>query len=128
METMIFEMSKILTDIFNVSFETGKFPTLLKLVKVIPIFKNKDSREETSNYRPISLLSNIDKILEKIVHKRLVGFLEGNNIFFKRQFGFRSKHSTTHSLIALTEKIPPSSITVQLVWHRRISSALESDP
>jgi len=65
METMIFEMSKILTDIFNVSFETGKFPTLLKLVKVIPIFKNKDSRKETCNYRPISLLSNIDKILEK---------------------------------------------------------------
>ena len=87
---------------FNLSFELGKFPSLLKLVKVIPIFKNKNS---THNYRPISLLSNIDKILEKIVHKRIISFFEVNNVFFTRQFGFRSKHSTAHSLIALTEKI-----------------------
>ena len=55
-----------LSFLFNLSFETGSFPTLLKLTKVIPVFKNKGSPLEISNYRPISLLSNIEKILEKL--------------------------------------------------------------
>ena len=51
------------------------------------------------------LLSNIDKIFEKLIKSRLVNFLDENKIIFKNQFGFRSKHSTTHALINLTEKI-----------------------
>ena len=57
-------LAKILTKIINKSFETGTFPNSLKIVKVIPIFKNKGSNQVTNNYRPISLLSNIDKILK----------------------------------------------------------------
>ena len=56
--------------IVNMSIETGQVPDAMKLAKVIPIYKAK-SKESLGNYRPISLLSNISKILEKAVHKRL---------------------------------------------------------
>jgi hypothetical protein len=58
-----------LMKIFNISLETGKHPDILKISKTIPIFK-KGSRLTVSNYRPISLLSNLNKILEKLVHDR----------------------------------------------------------
>ena len=102
------EISTILSEIFNQSFKTGKFPQALKHVKVVPIFKNKGSLFETENYRPISLLSNVDKILEKLVHKRMMQFLEKNKILRDRQFGFRKKHSTVHGLVTLTEDIKKS--------------------
>ena len=57
------------------------------------------------NFRPISLLSNIDKIFEKLVHKRLTSYFNQYNLFFERQFGFRKSHSTNHTLITLTEEI-----------------------
>ena len=57
------EISTILVEIFNLSFQTGKFISVLKQVKVVPVFKNKDSPYESGNYRPISLLSNVDKIM-----------------------------------------------------------------
>ena len=69
------QISKHLATICNLSFSTGIFPTILKTAKVIPIHK-KDSRPEVSNYRPISLLPNIDKIFEKLMHSRLIEFLE----------------------------------------------------
>ena len=64
----------IFSTICNLSFSTGIFSTSLKTAKVIPIHK-KDSRLEVSNYRPISLLFNIDKIFEKLMHIRLIEFL-----------------------------------------------------
>ena len=67
---------------------TGVFPSVLKTVKVVPAFK-KDSKFNYSNYRPISLLSNIEKILEKLMYKRPYTFLDYNNIIFDLQFGFR---------------------------------------
>ena len=99
------QLSTIFSKLFNLSFQTGKFPSNLKLAKVIPIFKNKGSSNDVSNYRPISLLSNIDKIFEKLVHSRVTNFLEQHNSIFMYQFGFRNKHSTNHALINLTEKI-----------------------
>ena len=57
------------------------------------------------NYRPISLLSNLNKILEKIVHTRVYSFLEEFNCLYSYQFGFRKKHSTNHALIEITETI-----------------------
>ena len=57
------------------------------------------------NYRPIPVLSNIDKILERIVHSRLYKSFEDNKLAHNLQFGFRRKHSTTHTLIQLTEKV-----------------------
>ena len=105
MKAVLHKISEILTTIFNLSIQTGKFITLLKIAKVIPVYKNKGSPYDSTNYRPISLLSNIDKIFEKLLKSRLVNFLDENKIIFKNQFGFRSKHSTAHALISLTERI-----------------------
>ena len=58
------EISKQLADLFNLSFMTGIFSSVLKTEKVAPVF-NKDSKLDYSNYRPISLLSNIEEILKK---------------------------------------------------------------
>lgn len=93
--------------IITLSFSKGIFPELLKTAKVIALFKA-GSTEEVNNYRPISLLSIFDKIIEKIMHKQLYAFLEQHEILFKNQFGFRKKCSTAHSLIEITEKIKES--------------------
>ena len=89
--------------IFNLSFSTGQYPNILKISKTIPIFK-KGSRLLVSNYRPISLLSNLNKILEKIVHERIYKFLEDYQCIYSLQ-GFRKKHSTNRALIDITETI-----------------------
>ena len=65
----------------------------------------KGSTDNPSNYRPISLLSIFNKIFEKVMHKRIYEFLEKNNVLYSLQFSFRSKHSTSHTLISTTEKI-----------------------
>ena len=84
--------------LYNLSFMTGVFPSVLKTAKVVPVFK-KDSKLDCSIYRPISLLSNIEKILEKLMYKRLYTFLNNNNIIYNLQFGFRQQYSTSHALI-----------------------------
>ena len=96
-----------LCHIINLSFRQGVFPELLKTAKVIPSFKA-GSADDVNNYRPISLLSIFDKIMEKLMHKQLYAFLEENEVLFKNQFGFREKCSTSHSLIEITEKIRES--------------------
>ena len=58
---------------------TGVFPSVLKTAKVAPVFK-KDSKLDYSNYHPISLLLNIEKILEKLIYKRLYTFLNKDNV------------------------------------------------
>ena len=90
--------------IANLSFLTGVHPDRLKCAKVIPIFKS-GSKMLTSNFRPISLLSNLNKILEKLMFSRVHSFLEKENIIYNNQFGFRPKHSTNHALINITELI-----------------------
>ena len=93
-----------LAHIINLSFQTGEFPNLLKLVKVIPIHKG-GSSQEVNNYRPISLLSIFDKLIEKIMHKHLYAFLESHQILYKNQFGFRKSYSTGYTLMKITESI-----------------------
>ena len=90
--------------LFNLSFTPGVFPSLLKTAKVVPVFK-KDSKLGYSNNHPISLLSNIEKILEKLRNKRLHTFLNKNNVIYNLQFGFRQQYSTSHALINITENI-----------------------
>ena len=93
-EDISFPLSKI----FNLSLSTGVHPDMFKISKTIPIFK-KGSRLQVCNYRPISLLSNLNKILEKLVFSRMYKFLEEYNCIYSLQFGFRAKHSTNHALI-----------------------------
>ena len=93
-----------LTEIINLSFLTGTFPDNLKIAKIIPIFKN-DSKLSCNNYRPISLLSNISKIFEKLMYSRVYNFLDTFKCLDELQFGFRSNTSTNHALISITETI-----------------------
>ena len=90
--------------IYSTSFLTGVFPSVLKTAKVVPVFR-KDSKLDYSNYRPISLLSSIEKILEKPMYKRLCTFLNNNNIIYNFQFGFRQQYFTSHAIINITENI-----------------------
>ena len=75
------EITKQWVDLFNISFVTGIFPSVVKTANVLPVFK-KDSKLVYSNYHPISLLSNIEKILEKLMYKRFYTFLNNNNIIY----------------------------------------------
>ena len=93
-----------ISNISNHSFSTGIHPDILKITKVIPIYK-KDSKLEIVNYRPISLLSNINKIIEKLMFNRLYSFLELHNCIYDLQFGFREKHSTNHALMSMIQQI-----------------------
>ena len=112
-----FPMSKKMSDIFehvqisiplseliNESLSTGCFLNICKTAKVIPIFKTK-SRVVCNNYRPIFLLSNISKIIEKIMHQRLNKFLEETNCFYNLQFGFHLNLSTNTALLSIIENI-----------------------
>ena len=98
-------MASPLTEIINLSFSTGIYPNNLKIAKIIHVFKNKGSNLQCNNYRPISLLSNINKIFEKLMYTRLYNFLDIHNCIYNLQFGFREKHSTNHALFSITEKI-----------------------
>ena len=97
-------LSKPLSELINLSFAQGKFPTILKIAKVIPIPKKGD-KSECDNCRPISLKSNTSKLLEKLVHERLYSFLEKEKLLFEGQYGFRNKRSTTDVLTDITERI-----------------------
>ena len=69
-----------------------------------------------SNYRPISLLSNIDKIFEKLMHSGLIEFLEGKQILYYRQFGFRNNFSTNHAILTSLESIQKALDDGQFAW------------
>ena len=97
-------LAQPLSIIVNHSFENGIFPDKLKVDKVNPLHK-KDSSDNPSNYRPISILSVFSRIFEKLMHKRLCKFLYAYKILYPLQFGFREKHSTIHALLSLTESI-----------------------
>ena len=98
---------KPLVHIFNLSFSTGIFPSEMKIAKVIPLFKN-GNKSDFSNYRPISLLSQFSKILEKLFNDRLQQFLNTNNILSNSQYGFRAHMSTVHAELELPESISNS--------------------
>ena len=92
--------------VYDLSFTTGVFPDSLKIAKVTPDYK-KCSKLECANYRPITLLLNLDKIIEKHMRKRkrLMRFLNDLKVLHKKQFGFQKKFSTAHAVISLTENI-----------------------
>lgn len=98
------EISAPLSDLINYCFESGIFPNVLKIGKIKPLYKSGD-KTKICNYRPISLISNISKIIEKILKHRMISFLDQNNILDKGQFGFRRGRSTEDAIRELTDKI-----------------------
>ena len=95
---------KPLTLLINQVLNTGTFPDKLKIAKVIPIFKKGDP-SLFENYRPISLLPAISKVLEKIIALQLSSYFEKNKLLFDNQYGFRPKHSTEHAALELIDRI-----------------------
>ena len=98
------ELINPLMSIINMSLKEGVFPSLNKVSTVCPIHK-KDEMTKCANYRPISLLSNISKIFERIMYTRLDDLLKTSEILYKFQFGFRKTYSPNHALLSIVEKI-----------------------
>ena len=94
----------LLTRVFNACFHIAYFPTEWKIGKIIAIPKPGKNRDTPTNYRPISLLSTIGKIFEKLVLQRLKSFESDNKIFIPNQCGFRNNHSTIQQVLRITEK------------------------
>ena len=88
----------------NKSLETGMFPEKMKTAKVVPLHKNKQ-KDDTNNYRPISLLLTLSKILEKIVYHRVYGFLVKTRQLYSSQYGFRKDHACDQAVGELVAKI-----------------------
>uniref|UniRef100_A0A3Q3LLQ2 Reverse transcriptase domain-containing protein n=1 Tax=Labrus bergylta TaxID=56723 RepID=A0A3Q3LLQ2_9LABR len=104
---VIHGIAKPLTHICNLSFKTGKFPRKMKIAKVIPLYKTGDKHHFT-NYRPVSLLPQFSKILEKLFADRLNKFINKHNLLTDSQYGFRPNRSTSLAVIELIEKITNS--------------------
>ncbi len=86
-----------ITHILNESITTGKFPTKWKTAKITPIHKS-GSHSDTNNFRPISILCTLSKLLERHVHNSLYKYLSDHNLLHKAQSGFRKKHSCETAL------------------------------
>ena len=92
-----------LTKIINASLFSQTFPDIWKKGKIVPLHKSKDPT--SNNYRPITILPILGKILEHIVHQQVYEYLQQNNMITSEQFGFRPKLSTNIALTQLTEEI-----------------------
>ena len=90
--------------IFNKSLNTGVFPEEMKLADVVPLYKSK-AEYECTNYRPISLLLTISKLLEKLMYKRTYHFLEQTDQLYQSQYGFRKSHSCETAIMELASSI-----------------------
>ena len=107
LKKVISKIVKPFAHMCNVSFQTGVFPNKMKIAKVIQLYMSGEKNVFT-NYRPISLLPQFSKILEKLYNNRLDEFLNKCNILSPSQNGFRSSMSTTEALLDLVEEITSS--------------------
>ena len=92
------------TRLLNLSISTGKFPDIWKCSKVSALFKCGD-RTNPTNYRPISILPTLSKIMEKVVHSQFYKFLNSHDLLSSKQFGFRPKYSTTTALSNFADEV-----------------------
>lgn len=101
------ELLQPLLHLVNRCIEDGIFPSTLKMGSVIPIFKN-GSKTDISNYRPITILNNLSKIVEKIIKKQLTQYLETNHILSENQYGFRKNMGTSDAIASIVNSIKHS--------------------
>ena len=97
-------LDTFLVRIFNQCITNCIFPECFKTAKVISLYKKGD-KTDPHNYRPISLLSSLSKIFEKILHKRMMKFCQTNKLLNPVQYGFRKKMSCTDAIDAITDYI-----------------------
>ena len=138
LKALSLKLSYPLADLFNQSMSSGFVPLLWKKANVSALYKTNDP-SEVSNYRPISLLSCIDKVMEKIIHKHVFNFLQSNNLLTSLQSGFVPKDSTVNQLVdiyntfckALDEGKEVRSVFCDIskafdrVWHKGLLLKLE---
>ena len=97
-------ISHTITKLLNLSIRSGKFPGIWKCSQVSALFKSGD-RTNASNYRPISILPTLSKILERVVHSQLHKYFNSTNVLSDNQFGFRSKRSTATALSSFADEV-----------------------
>ena len=93
-----------ISQLFNLFIKTSSFPDDFKISKLKPLYK-KGSKTDPKNYRPISLLPIVSKIIEKLVHDQAQNYLSENNVLYDCQSGFRTNYSTNYCLAYLNDKI-----------------------
>ena len=104
LKTCSHTLAKPLTTLFNKLLENGNFPKEWKTASVCPVYK-KGNKSEVGNYRPISLLCNMSKVLEKIVYKKLYEYLMEHNLLIEHNSGFKKNDSTINQLLKLIHQI-----------------------
>ena len=99
------ELSYILAELFNKCLKESCFPDCWKVSSVVPVFKNVGESSTAKNYHPVSLLSVVSKVFEKLVNNRINDHLEKCGLFFDFQYCFRSSQSTTDLLTVASDRI-----------------------
>ena len=84
------ELFYILAEFFNMCLKKACFPDCQKVSSVVPVFKNIGERSTSKNYCPVSLLSVVSKVFEKLVNNRIVDHLQKCGLFSDFQYGFKS--------------------------------------
>ena len=99
------ELSYILAELFSMCLKESCFPDCWKVSRVVPVFKNVEKRSFAKNYCPVSLVSVVSKVFEKLVSNRIVDHLTKCGLFSDFHYGFRSSRSTADLLTFLTDRI-----------------------
>ena len=99
------EFFYILAEIFNKCLTESCFPGCWRVSSVVPVFKNLGERSTAENYHPVSLLSVVSKVFEKLVNNRTVDHLEKCGLFSDFQSGFRTSGSTADRLTVVSDRI-----------------------
>ena len=130
------ELSYILAKLFNKCLKESCFPDCWKVSLVVPVFKNVGERSTAKNYSPVSLLSVVSKVFEKLVNNRIVDHLEKCGLFSDFQYGFRSSRSTADLLTVVSDRLlglltglgllKLSHLIYPRVWHAGFFHKLKS--
>ena len=99
------ELSYILAELFNKCLKESCFPDCWKVSLVVPVFKNAGERSTAKNYHPVSFLSVVSEVFEKLLNNRIFDHLEKFGLFSDFQYGFRSTRSTTDLLTVASDRI-----------------------
>ena len=132
-------VSRPLCLLFNLSLSENTFPTYWKMAHVLPLFK-KDYPSVSSNYRPVSLLSCVSKIMERIIFKHVYNYFHFNHLFYKYQACFLPGHPTVYQILETYHSIVKSidegksccmafcdlSKAFDTVWHKGLLFKLQT--
>ena len=130
----------MLAELFNKCLKEFCFPDCWKVSSVVPVFMNAGERPTAKNYRPVSLLSVVSEVFEKLVNNRIVNHLETCGLFTDFQYGFRSSQSTADLLTVASDRIARAfnrsgatravaldiSRAFERVWHAGLLQKLKS--